>query len=214
MEWLAQLVLSTPEYRSWGYNLATGSFLLTVALTFGLQLPGLVNQARMIWKNRSAEGVELLTFIAFFTYFAVFCVYAFATRSGAGMVNTWALLVPQIVILAGIVKYSQARWIDAVAGLAGLCLVALAVIQTEKQLYFTIASVAVFVGLALQPIAMTRTQTSKNVAISFPLGFAFVCAVWTVYGTAIGDFYIAGASFAFMLEYLAVVALWFKYREI
>ena len=63
MDWLFALIVSTPEYQSFGWSLVFAGFVTTVVLTFGLQLPGLINQARTIWRNRSAEGVEMLTFI-------------------------------------------------------------------------------------------------------------------------------------------------------
>ena len=212
MEWIVQTIVTTPEYRGWGWNVITISFLATIALTFGLQLPSLINQAMTIWKNRSAKGVEMLTFIAFFTYFTVFVVYAFATHSGAGMVNTSVLLIPQLFILAGIIRFNNLRTIDVFASAAGAALLLLAIFSENKESSYMIASLVVFVGLLLQPIAMIKTKTSANVALSFPLSFASVCTVWTLYGVAVSDQYIAGVSFVFMFEYLWIALLWFRYH--
>jgi len=217
MDWLidlfVRLITSTPEYREWGWNIVAGSFLITVALTFGLQLPGVINQARKIWGNRSAEGIEMLTFISFFTYFAVFLVYAFSIHSGAGMINTFVLLPPQLFILAGVARFKKVRLVDMLAAIGGITLFALIITLPNKEIFFTIASVAVFIGLILQPIEMIRTKTSENVALSFPLGFSFVTFVWTIYAIAIGEWFLVGASGAFMLVYIWTTIMWFKYHS-
>ena len=212
MDWIVNFAMSTSEYQEWGWNIIAASFLLTAVLTFVLQLPGLINQARTIWRNRSAQGVETLTFIAVFTYFIVFLVYALSIHSGAGIVNTIVLIPPQLFILAGIARFKYLRSIDTLAGLAGIVLFILIVILPHKEIFFTIASVAVFIGLLLQPIEMIKTKTSANIALSFPFGFMIVAAVWTIYGVAVSDWFIAGASGVFAFTYIWIIALWFKYR--
>ena len=212
MELLIEFVKATPEYQGWGWNLVSFSFLATVAFTFFLQLPGLTNQSRTIWLNHSAKGVEMLTFIAFFTYFIVFFVYAVSIHSGAGVVNVLALIVPQLFILAGIARFKQMRTIDKLAALVGAVIFVLALVLPQKEIFFSIVSVGVFVGLLLQPLEMIRTKTSENIALSFPANFTIVTAVWTIYALAIGDWFLAVASAAFTLEYLLVVILWFVYR--
>src|SRR3989344_521759 len=207
MDWLFALIVSTPEYQSFGWSLVFAGFVTTVVLTFGLQLPGLINQARTIWRNRSAEGVEMLTFIAFFTYFAVFLVYASLIHSGAGMLNAFILLPLQLFILWGVVRFKKLRIIDMLAAVGGATLLALIIALPEyKEKFFMITSVAVFVGLLLQPIEMFKTKTSANVAFSFPVNFAVVAAVWTIYGIAIDDWFLAGASGAFTAVYLLTIA--------
>lgn|SRR3989338_8469517 len=213
MEWFMNLIFSTHEYQGWGWNIVSISFLVTAGFTFFLQLPGLVNQARTIWRNKSAEGVEMLTFTAFLTYFAVFFVYAVSIQSGAGVLNVLVLLVPQVFILAGIAWCKPLRTIDKLAALAATLLFVLAVLLPRKEVFYTIASIAVLIGLLLQPIEMMRTKVSKNIALSFPLNFLIVAAVWTIYALAIGDVFLAGASGAFTLVYLWAVILWFRYRQ-
>ncbi|MBI2108796.1 MAG: hypothetical protein HYT93_01260 [Parcubacteria group bacterium] len=212
MEWFWNFVISTPEYQHFGWNLISGSFLITVGLTFGLQLPGLTNQAKTIWKNQSAGGIEMLTFIAFFTYFVVFLVYAFSIHSGAGIVNALVLLPPQLFILMGVARFKKLRKIDMFVAVVGIALFLCAVILSHKEIFFLIASVAVFIGLTLQPLEMVKTKTSANVALSFPFNFAIVAVVWAIYGAAIHDWFLAGASGSFAIVYLFTVILWFKYR--
>ncbi len=214
MERFLSFVMSTPEYQTFGWNLIFGSFLVTVGFTFVLQLPGLINQAKTIWRNRSAEGVEMLTFITFFTYFAVFLVYAFLIRSGAGIVNVIVLLPPQLFILAGVTRFKKLRFIDMLATALGIAIfVLILVLPQYKEIFFITASVAVFIGLLLQPVEMIRTKTSSNIALSFPINFAIVATVWTMYGVAINDWFLALASGAFALVYLFTTILWFKYRS-
>src|SRR3989338_4477602 len=135
MDWLFALIVSTPEYQSFGWSLVFAGFVTTVVLTFGLQLPGLINQARTIWRNRSAEGVEMLTFIAFFTYFVVFLVYAFSIRSGAGILNALVLLPPQLFILTGVARFKKFRKIDTFAAAIAVILFVSAVILSHKEIF-------------------------------------------------------------------------------
>lgn len=213
MEGFLSFVESTTEYQGWGLNAIAAGFVLTAVLTFCLQFPGLVSQARTIWKNRSAEGVETLTFIVFLTYFLVFLPYAFSIRSGAGVLNAIVLLPPQLVIVAGVARFKNFRFIDILAAIAGLALIIAAFVLPHKEIFFTITSVATFGGLLLQPIEMLRTKTSVNVALSFPLTFAFVTLVWAVYGIAISDLFLSGASAAFMCVYVWTATLWFRYHR-
>lgn len=209
------LVYSTVEYRGWHlWNLATVGFLITVVFTFLLQLPGLINQARIIWRNRSAEGIEALTFIIFLTYFAVFLVYAFSNRSGAGIINGFVLIWPQVFILVGVIRFKKFRKIDLLISCLMFTILFLTVFTSHKSLFFAIISVITFFGLLLQPIEMIRKKTSTNVALSLPLNFTVVTLAWTIYGFAVRDWYIGLASLAFCLIYIFTTVLWFRYRQV
>ena len=207
--WLTAYIVAMPEYQAWHIlNLETGTFLITVGLTFFLQLPGIIAQVRKIWKNRSVVGVEPLTFIVFFTYSLVFLVYSLEKHVGAGIINRLVLVGPQILILAGLVHFGRLRRVDLGAALAGGILFLLTIafpLQNEK--FFSIASVAFFLGMLLQPIRMLRTSETANIAILFPIMFAIVCGVWAIYGWAIGDWYIAVSSCAFGTVYIWIACL-------
>lgn len=210
---LIAYIKSMTEYRIWGWNLSTISFLATVAFTFGLQLPGLISQARKIWKNHSAEGIETITFITFFTYFVVFFVFALSGRSAAGIINCAVLIIPQVWIVAGVLKFKQFRIVDAIVALLGISLFIISLISANKEIFYIIASATVFLGLLLQPITMIKTKTSTNISLSFPLNFAIVTGVWTIYAFAIKNWAIAGSSLGFELIYISMVVLWFHYRR-
>jgi uncharacterized protein with PQ loop repeat len=214
VDFVAAVIVSTFEYQNFGLNVLTISFLVTVGFTFFLQLPGLVSQAQTLWKNKSAEGVEMLTFIAFFSYFLVTLIYMFSISSVAGIINSLTLLPPQIFILAALFKYKKIRLIDVAVGAIGAVLVAGMLVPEWRAVIFTSASILVFFALLLQPLTMLRTKSVLNIAVSFPRNFAVVTLVWTIYGLTIGDWYVAGSSGAFMLVYLLTTVLWYRYRTL
>lgn len=209
---IATFIALTPEYQNLGLNILTASFFITLCFTFFLQLPGLVEQARTLWRNRSAEGVDMITFITLFSYFLISLAYMFSVYSAAGIINSLALLPPQLAILWAIFTFKKMRPADWSVAAIGLSLFGAMLFSNLKETIFALVSVLVFIGLTLQPLAMIRSKTSANVALSFPRNFTIVTFVWTIYGLAIGDWFIAGSSGAFMLVHLTTTLLWFKYR--
>lgn len=212
---LAGLITSTAEYANFGFNSITISFIITVLLAVFLQFPGLYDQARTIWKNQSAVGVNTNTFIIFLTFFLVFIIYNYSISSGAGMLNGVILIIPQAFILIGLLKFADFRLSYLLTILAGFIVVLLAAILSNfrKELFILVSS-AVFVALWLQPLEMWKSKMVKNVSKSFARNFLIVSLAWVLYGIVIGDWYIASTSFAFATAYGAMLILWYKLQTV
>src|SRR3989344_3987069 len=210
--WLREFIASTPEFQFWGWNLATGAFIVTVALTL-FQLHGLIQQARAVWKERKNADVSPVMFFTFFTYFLVFLSYSVsaAHRNGGGIVNTLILLWPQLFILAALVKFKPLNRSAILVAIGGIVLVAVSALTSYQMVCYYIAAVAMFGGLVLQALETIERKSVKGVALSFPLTFAIVTAAWVVYGIAIGDFLIGGIAFDYTSVYAWMVILWFAY---
>lgn len=214
MNELLKIITLTPEYQSFGLNLITASFALTLFLAIFLQLPGLYDQARKIWKNKSAVGVNTGTFIIFLTYFLIFVIYSYSLPSGAGLLNGIILLPLQFIILAGLFKFSKPSWVSGLTALAATTLTMLALLFPEyREKIFTMISIATFGALWLQPLEMLKNKTVRNVSKSFARNFLIVALVWAIYGAIIGAWYISGASAAFASAYGVMLVLWYKFRD-
>lgn len=213
-EFFVNLIISTPEYRGVGFNSITALFAITALLTFFLQLPGLYDQAKKIWKNKSAIGVNTSTFIIFLTYFLVFFIYSYSLPSGAGLLNSVVLFIPQVFILIGVLKFNTFNGSHCLTALVAVTLVITAMLFPNfREKIFSLTSLITFCALWLQPLEILKSKTAKNISRQFARNFLIVTVVWTIYGVIIKDLYIAVASVAFASAYGAMLVLWYKFRK-
>ena len=210
---LKEFVVSTQEYRGWGWNAMTVSFVATLFLTIFFQARGLHDQVRTIWRNRSGDGVDVLTFVVSAAYFAVLIIYGFSIRSVTVLFNGFVLFPLYLPILVGLAKFKGFSALEWATTAVFLAVVMASAVLPWKGLFFLAVSFVVLAALALQPLAMWRTKNAANVSIRFAIGFLVASSFWIVYGLAIRDALIAGVSIVAASLYGLIGLLWIRYRK-
>ena len=209
---LWNMVTATIEYREWGVNFITCSFLMTVALTFALQLPGLSGQAWTVWRNRSGDGVSVPTCLALCAYFGVFFVYANNIGSGAAMLNAAVLAFPSLWLLVGVYRFKGFSFLEWLLAGVVIAVIVATIVLSSKYLIYMAVSFATAFGLISQVVELWRTRITDNVNQYFLALFSGVSCIWVAYALLIGDWVMAVMAGMFALLYGLILLSWMIIR--
>lgn len=200
------LLSAIHEYRDWGYNALTFSFLCAVVITVSLQLPGAWAQLRSIWVAKSTRGVDSLLPISFFGYFLASFLYGIDSGSGALLFNP-VVLGPCALLIACRLWWKRGFTVGEWSGLALwlLAIVVDAVLQWKAYFYVG-ASIVLLIGPLKQIKTMKEKATSEGLNEKFPLYSGIACVVWVFYGLALRDPFISSLSILYGFLY------WYMFR--
>lgn len=107
MDAIIGFIVSSPEYRAWGWNIET-LINVTINLLTMITFFGASKQARHIWKERSASGLSGATFPYFFFYCLAFFVYG-AEKGALNMVIGSMVGIAYVPIILGIWRFGDTK---------------------------------------------------------------------------------------------------------
>ncbi|MFH1047140.1 MAG: hypothetical protein V1738_02455 [Patescibacteria group bacterium] len=196
------------EFREFGWNVVTLTFLIIVISTI-VGVWGMWKQMRTIWRRRSGESVSVILFSYAVVYMSAGIVYGFQIGSLALILDLpWAIVT--FIALLGLWKFSGSRIHETILAviflLAGIAMVCL----PYRFSMYTGFCVGNCVAMTTQPYKMWRSGTRGSVDVRFLWTLVVTCAVWTVYGFAIGDWVVPFANLAYGLIALFAAVLWYR----
>jgi len=194
------------EIQQFGWNLITLTFGI-ILITTAVGVWGMTKQTWTIWSRRSGRSVSVILFSYATVYMSAGIIYGFQIGSLALVCDLpWVILT--VVALAGLWWYKGFRWYEYVlATLFCGAVVAMFMLPYREWFYlaFCIGNV---VALATQPWEMAREGTRGSVDRRFLWALLFTCAVWVVYGFAIGDLIVPLSNVAYGLIVIVTIILW------
>ncbi len=216
------ILKQTIEWRSWGWNPVTLTFLLTILFTL-IDGWGYKKQGETIWKNRSAESVSAITFFyeAFLCY--SYAIYAVFVGSMAILFNGLILGYSIIPIFHGMFKFKRLRKGEKICcALFSLMIPAMFFLPWKGEMFF-VFMLAGLTALVAQPLEIWRNKNAGDVDIRSMIVFTLGVFFWASYGFFVGRSSEAHSaevglilgivnSIAFLL-YGSIVLLWFAYRK-
>ena len=205
------LFKSTIEYRSWGANVATYSFLGTMLFSL-LQGWALFAQNGTIRRKRSGESIAVIYFVYGFCYFAAFFVYGVAKMSIAMAVNG-LLFVPYLPILTALERwkgFSRADWLSLLA--FSLMIPAIELLKGDMRDVFVLLGLfGCLVPGIFQFMELLRTKSPGAIDPRFIVAFMFSCIFWFIFGLMTGNwifvafnpvsFFLLGSTLVVYLKY-------------
>lgn len=208
------LLKDTLEYRNWGMNIATLSFVGTMFFTV-LQGWALFAQNGTIRRERSGESIAVVYFVYGFCYFAAFFVYGVAKLSIAMALNG-LLFVPYLPILVALMRYkgfSSGDWILFV--LFSLMIPAVEVLKGNARDVFVLVTLfGCLVPGVFQIAEILRTRSPGAIDPRFIVAFMGSSVFWFLFGTMTGNWiFIAFNPVSFALLGVTL-ALYLKYKHL
>ena len=212
IESIRTFVTHTQEWQGFGWNILTFGTALAAG-TVALQSWGLSKQ---IATSSSPQGTSVVSVtnksIAAAYYVTVF-TYGLAI---GGLVLCAGLVLGalQFVIAAQLWRikgFTLQEWC-VVAGCIGIAVAAF-ITPWQAQLFFLTAFILLPPGLAMQSVEMWRAKSRRGLAPQDSLASLITCAIWIVYGAALGSWLVALSSVLYAALYGSTLFLWYKYRE-
>ncbi|MEK7598954.1 MAG: hypothetical protein AAB474_00675 [Patescibacteria group bacterium] len=219
-EILISFLKNTVEWRSWGWNLTTLTFLFTLLFTL-IDGWGYKKQGETIWNNQSAESVSVITFVYSASFCCSYAIYSVFIGSIAILFNGMVLGYNMAPVIGGLFKFKRITRKEKIFCAGFVCMVPAMLLLPWKDQMFSIFMAGGLLFSAAQPLEMRRKQSSEDVDIRamtvFALGTFFWAgygfAVWAGYGFAVKKMTLALANSAAFFMYCSIILLWFRYRR-
>jgi len=208
---ILEILRSTVEWQSLGYNALTITFLATL-ITTSLGGWGYIRQARAVWKKKSGESVSVTLFSYFGAFFLAFLVYGIATRRIAVAFNG-LLGFFHVPILWGLWKFKGFSRAEKVLFWMFLGMIPAMAFLPRKDLMLMVFMFGTLIPVAKQPYEMWQAKSAGVMDIGFVAVFLFSTFFWTIYAFAVRDWVMEIVNPIALVIVLAIAALWFKYSR-
>lgn len=181
------------EYQSFvhygGLSLVSGAIFVALSSAL-IQGIGILNQNKIIWKNRSSKALPLAFFVFQFFYCLGYALYGFKIHSGALIIsNLIALLYLPIII--GLIKYRDKGSLliktDLIYSGVFILIVPIILFVDKKWSLLIVLAFAVLVISRFAREFYIARDTS-NISCRYIIMFLVVSLVWLSYGLLIRDF--------------------------
>ena len=199
------------EFRNFGWNALTVSFLGTVFFTI-LRAWAYWKQGRAIWRQRSGQSVPVVNYTYLTVAAAAMFVYGVETESVALIFNGSASVLFRTSIVVGLWKFKGFSRIEKI--LTALFIVGLAVvisIDIDPRLLMAFLVGTVFVSL-LQPFEIWRNRDAGVDEIRLLVVGLVNSLFWLVYAFACDDWALKLINPCFTALSLVTIVLWICYR--
>lgn len=198
------------EFRSWGLNPVTISFLGTLIMgyVFGY---GLYKQAKAIKDAGSGLSVSIPTNIYFTFHFFAFAVYGLRWHSLAMILNGL------LGVLWLWVYFTASKYPDSTGRKPwhlALALLPITMFFTDyAQLLMSAMYVSATVFLFDSPIEIYRKKDAGSVSLSYLVCFVISAVFWATFSSAIGDWPLFTANITGIAIMSVTIYLWLKYKK-
>src|SRR3989344_1042367 len=134
------ILAQTVEWRSWGWNLTTLTFLFTLFFTL-LDGWGYKKQGETIWRNKSAESISVITFIYGASLCYSYAIYSVFIGSIAILFNGLVLGYSMIPLLRGLFKFKKITRKGKILCVGFFCMIpAMFFLPWKDQMFFLFMS--------------------------------------------------------------------------
>lgn len=209
-EWMLNWV----EFKQWGWNALTISFIATVVVTL-VETWGIYQQAKTIWQNPEKRGESVS--IGLFTYltamFTVSAIYG-ASKNTLAMLFTGIILgASHIPVIVGLWKFKRfSRW-EKFLGLLSIEIVIGAFFVTDLDIYFLTINVGTAFFLLLQPYEIWKNKNSGIIEIKLLAVYDIGTFFWVIYSFAMEKWVLKILNLTAFAILILTTVLWFKYRK-
>lgn len=185
---MIDLIKQSIEYRSWGWNLVTLSFIATLFL-YAIQVWTLSSQRAKIHRERSAEAVSVPLVALIGSVMAAFGVYGVFRSSLASALNG-SQAIFYFLVYREVARQRRLTNSELLVG-SGFLLApfVMVLLGTEKsrELYMLILLFASLFPMAHQPYVMWRCKSAGVAEAKVFLSFSASSLFWWIYAIATGD---------------------------
>lgn len=176
-----EFLQSTMEYRAWGFNALTISFIATLGFSI-FQGWGVWNQNQGVWREKSGKSVDTPMMLYSLFFFMTYHIYGWQIGSLSIIFNGLLgfLFIPLAI---GLWKFDGFTKNDKVYLLISFSLLILIFMVKERDLVVTVAMFMVNVFLYRQ-VRETYRYGRGVLSGTFILSFLTSTVFWVVYGFA------------------------------
>ena len=187
-EWIVGLLKSTIEYQGYLENGWTSPVVFTACAASAFtvfQGYGLWKQGRVIWREKSAQGISILMALYFFFYFAAMIFYGLSKASVAIIFSHAFIVSVQLYVVTGIIKFrglAPREWL--VFACFGLIVPAMIAVE-NKDVFLLILLGVLMVTMVSQTIEVYKAWRKGNPGVIEPLVFVTIIVAgtfWFLYG--------------------------------
>ena len=202
----------TIEWKLWGWNLATLTFLFTVLFTL-IDGWGYKKQSETIWEKESAESVSVIVFFYSASVCYSYTIYSVFIGSVAVLFNGLVLGYNIFFLVWGILKFKNLTVTEKIlCTLFSPMILAMLFLPWKDGMFFIFMMGGMF-SLVTQPLEMWRNKSAGAVDIRAMTVFTLGVFFWSAYGFAIEKLAIAIPSMIALVLYGLITLLWFKYQK-
>lgn len=201
----------TIEYRSWGLNASTVSFLATVFFTTFLGW-AFWRQDKIVRDRRSGKSVSAIwhTYYAFYSVSAL--IYGLQTSSGALLYNG-LLCIPRFFVIAGLIKYKGFAPSEKNALVAFALMPVVLLAAPGHDAIFLGISFGSVIAFAFQPFEIWRSKDAGDVDIRLLVTYGIANGFWVVYAYATHIRALMIISPLMLFLSIVTITLWYFYRR-
>lgn len=211
MSAIFEIIRSSIEYKNFGANTITASFLATIFLSC-FQIRAAIKQNRIIWRNEASNLWTLTVCAYFFFYFLSFIAYGINQKSAAYFFSGLPGLF-YIPIIVGIFKFKKIKITDYIASLV-LLIIAILMLEFENKGIFVLILFGIgAASLLILGYQMVRKNEYREIEPELLISFFVSAAFWLTYSISIGDRVVLTSSGISMLFTSVGLILYYRWKR-
>lgn len=208
---MIEFLKNTVEYRQWGMNALTISFLFTLIFT-GFQWWSYEWQKIKIVRNKSGEGVSVILFAYWIAYLTSLIVYGTYKSSLAMLVNGF-LYIPCIFILIELWKYKGFAVLDIIAILCFAGMPVVMFVGENKDTIFLMFLFGILAPMLKQVYEILDSKDASDLDPRSMIVFMATNVFWFIYALKINHFALRVFNPISFLIFAIMLMLWKKYGK-
>lgn len=215
MSSILEIINNTVEFKNFGFNAVTTSFITTLVITM-LQIIAAIKQKKKIKLNQYKNNWTLTLFAYLSFYFLAFIFYGISRNSLALFLSG----IPgffYIPILIHIWVYKENSKLDRICSIALFFMIPFIAISQYKGLVILFIFSLGAASMLMQTYKMIKAKDYKDVEPAFLFSFFISSLFWFIYATAINDQVVqvsSGLSLVFLGFLVSIYYQWKNKRSI
>jgi len=212
LDFVLNIVEQTVEYRGFGLNALTVGAAGALALLL-FEAWALIQQARTIWRDRSADILSTYWFGYTACFAAAYVPYGIAIQSGTLVFTCTVWSALHIPILWGIHKFRGYTAKETVTMGAFVLMVPVMIWLPWIDLAYLVFSVGMVYAFATQTWELWKEEKTGSLEIKLLAVYIVSTTFWTIYVFAINALALMILNPVILTITIATVTLWCKYKK-
>ena len=197
----------TAEYKNWGWNAATVSTCIIIAVT-GPETWGIIKQGETIWKDKKGDSVSNVMFAFTFSFFFVAAIYGWHLKSVSLIANSVITGFAQVPILWGLLKFKGFSKREFVlAGVFALMPIAELATSLRGELYL-VFSFGLWYAFGAQLWELWREKARGEVDVRLLVVYLIATSAWTTFAFSGDEPYFKASQVGISSFIFAINVLW------
>jgi uncharacterized protein with PQ loop repeat len=199
------------QYGFWNVNTLSA---IGVVVTTCMEVWGLWQQNRTIWRKRSGYSVSVAMFNYTAWYFLTCGIYGTYINSAAAAFSGYATTIVQIPLIIGLWRYKEFTWWEkCLTFLLPLMPLGLIIVPTEwRGVLFVSCSIGMILAMGAEPLELWKNKKTGAVDIRLFNVYLISTTIWMIFTLSVGDTPLIINQIIITIIIVVTVVLWYWYR--